>query len=67
VGEEAPMFSLLAGLFSWLFSKTEIQILIIGLDHAGKTTLLEQVRECMAVFVSLLTPADERNISKGRA
>jgi ADP-ribosylation factor related protein 1 len=36
------MFSLLASLFKWLFSRQELHILILGLDHAGKTTLLEQ-------------------------
>lgn len=30
-------FSLLAGLFNYLFSKTEVHLLILGLDHAGKT------------------------------
>jgi ADP-ribosylation factor related protein 1 len=38
------MFSLLSGFFKWLFEKKEIQILIVGLDHAGKTTLLEQMK-----------------------
>jgi len=38
------MFALLTGFFQWLFSKTELQILIIGLDHAGKTTMLEQMK-----------------------
>ena len=38
------MFSLFYGFIQWLFSKTEVQILIIGLDYAGKTTLLEQMK-----------------------
>ncbi|CAM9457320.1 unnamed protein product [Discosporangium mesarthrocarpum] len=38
------MFSLLAGLWRYLFSKTEINVLILGLDYAGKTTLLEQMK-----------------------
>ncbi|CAM9108216.1 unnamed protein product, partial [Phaeothamnion confervicola] len=37
-------FSLLAGLFHYLFSKTDVNILIVGLDYAGKTTLLEQMK-----------------------
>ena len=30
-------FSLIAGLIRYLFSKTEINVLILGLDYAGKT------------------------------
>ncbi|CAM9376273.1 unnamed protein product, partial [Ectocarpus fasciculatus] len=37
-------FSLIAGLIRYLFSKTEINVLILGLDYAGKTTLLEQMK-----------------------
>lgn len=31
------MFSLLMGLWSYLFSKAELHLLIVGLDDAGKT------------------------------
>ncbi|CAM9316709.1 unnamed protein product, partial [Ectocarpus sp. 8 AP-2014] len=37
-------FSLIAGLIRYLFSKTEVNVLILGLDYAGKTTLLEQMK-----------------------
>jgi hypothetical protein len=33
-------FSLLSGFFHWVFSKPEINVLIVGLDHAGKTVRL---------------------------
>eukprot|EP00164_Ancoracysta_twista_P016864 GFYU01028489.1.p1 GENE.GFYU01028489.1~~GFYU01028489.1.p1 ORF type:complete len:193 (-),score=9.13 GFYU01028489.1:315-893(-) len=38
------MFGLLAGLWKYFFQKEEHQVLIVGLDAAGKTTLLEQLK-----------------------
>uniref|UniRef100_K3WSN4 ADP-ribosylation factor-like protein n=1 Tax=Globisporangium ultimum (strain ATCC 200006 / CBS 805.95 / DAOM BR144) TaxID=431595 RepID=K3WSN4_GLOUD len=38
------MFSLFMGLWDYLFSKAELHLLIVGLDDAGKTTLLEQLK-----------------------
>ena len=38
------MFSLLHGLWKYMFTKTEMFTLIVGLDDAGKTTLLEQMK-----------------------
>ncbi|CAI5949636.1 unnamed protein product [Closterium sp. NIES-64] len=38
------MFSLLLGLWRYFFSKAEYHILILGIDKAGKTTLLERVK-----------------------
>jgi len=38
------MFSLLFGLWKYLFSKAEFHVLILGIDKAGKTTLLEKVK-----------------------
>ncbi|KAF0698961.1 Aste57867_10452 [Aphanomyces stellatus] len=38
------MISLFWGLWEYLFSKAEVHLLIIGLDYAGKTTLLEQLK-----------------------
>jgi ADP-ribosylation factor related protein 1 len=39
------MFSLIQGLIQWLFSKNELHVLMLGLDNAGKTTLLEQGKQ----------------------
>ncbi|XP_004644203.1 ADP-ribosylation factor-related protein 1 isoform X1 [Octodon degus] len=36
------MYTLLSGLYKYVFQKDEYCILILGLDNAGKTTFLEQ-------------------------
>ena len=38
------MFSLIFGFYNLLFSKPDIHVLVIGLDHAGKSTLLEHIK-----------------------
>lgn len=39
------MFSLMYGLWKYMSSKTEFHVLILGIDKAGKTTLLEKLKE----------------------
>ena len=38
------MFSLLYGLWEYVFRKEELRVLILGLDKAGKTSLLEKLK-----------------------
>ena len=38
------MYSLLSGCVEFLLRKEELHILLIGLDRAGKTTLLERLK-----------------------
>lgn len=38
------MFSLFYGLWQYITSKTEFHVLILGIDKAGKTTLLEKLK-----------------------
>ncbi|GBG66233.1 hypothetical protein CBR_g57836 [Chara braunii] len=49
------MFSLLFGLWKYMFSKSEFHVLILGIDKAGKTTLLEKVK---AIFTEHGLPPD---------
>jgi len=43
------MFTLLSGLWKYIFQKDEYCLLILGLDNAGKTTLLENIKRKFAV------------------
>ena len=38
------MFSLLYGFWEYIFRKEELRVLILGLDKAGKTNLLERLK-----------------------
>ena len=38
------MFGLLNGLYHHVFAKTELNVIILGLDNAGKTSLLETMK-----------------------
>lgn len=38
------MFSLFSGIWAWWHKKTELRFLLLGLDNAGKTTTLEQIK-----------------------
>mmetsp|Transcript_436 Transcript_436/g.792 ORF Transcript_436/g.792 Transcript_436/m.792 type:complete len:203 (-) Transcript_436:84-692(-) len=40
------MFSLMSGLLQQYFEKKEVRFLMIGLDGAGKTSLLERIKAC---------------------
>ena len=44
------MFSLLYGLWEYVFRKEELRVLILGLDKAGKTTLLEKLKVEPALY-----------------
>ncbi|XP_048127489.1 ADP-ribosylation factor-related protein 1 isoform X1 [Rhodamnia argentea] len=47
------MFSLLYGLWKYLFTKTEFHVLILGIDKAGKTTFLEKLKSIYLNMESL--------------
>jgi ADP-ribosylation factor related protein 1 len=38
------MLSLLFGFWDWLFRREELKLIIVGVDNAGKSTTLEQLR-----------------------
>lgn len=38
------MLSLIAGFWNQIFDKPSLHVLVIGLDHAGKTTILEKIK-----------------------
>ena len=47
------MFSLLYGLWEYVFRKEELRVLILGLDKAGKTTLLEKLKVEVYYYLKL--------------
>jgi ADP-ribosylation factor related protein 1 len=47
------MFSLVYGLFEYLFRREEYHILILGLDKAGKTNVLERLKTMYTEVVGL--------------
>ena len=38
------MFSLIQGFYRWYTEMPTVNAIILGLDHAGKTTFLEQIK-----------------------
>jgi ADP-ribosylation factor related protein 1 len=44
-------FSLISGFWKFFFSKPNINVLIIGLDHAGKTTILERIKTIPSYWI----------------
>jgi ADP-ribosylation factor family len=40
----AKMFGLIYGLWEYLFRQEELNVLLVGVDKAGKTTLLEKLK-----------------------
>ncbi|ORZ14663.1 ADP-ribosylation factor family-domain-containing protein [Absidia repens] len=47
------MYTLLSGLYHHLTQKEEYNVLIIGLDNAGKTTLLERIKSTFMGTIGL--------------
>ena len=63
------MFSLLSGFITWLFSKDELKVLMVGLDYAGKTTLLERIKHAYApayrgIALDAIPPTIGMNLAK---
>ncbi|KAG2439682.1 hypothetical protein HYH02_010563 [Chlamydomonas schloesseri] len=47
------MFSLLYGFFEYIFRKDEFHVLILGLDKAGKTNVLERLKTVFTQSIGL--------------
>ena len=62
------MFSLVMGFYRYLFQRHQFQVLIVGLDYAGKTSVLEQIKTIFCGMEPLppgkITPTIGLNIGK---
>ena len=62
------MFSLLQGFWHYFFDKPTLHILVIGLDHAGKSSLLERIKTMYNTTPGLamekITPTIGMNLAK---
>ena len=51
--QPAVMFGLISGFVEYCFKKDELHVLILGVDKAGKTTLLEKMKTLYTDFMGL--------------
>ena len=62
------MFSLLQGFWHYFFDKPNLHVLVIGLDHAGKSSLLERIKTMYNTTPGLamekITPTIGMNLAK---
>lgn len=60
----------MSGFFQWIFSKPDVNLLIVGLDHAGKTVCVDSP-SCPGHYLGIFPTDDartsERNVHEGHS